>query len=839
MGRNTIDMEFNGHGSGNLHGSQSAPAQGALNTMSQTKSYDGGTSVAAEVEETESSQTHSSYSESGSQTNSFNSSTPEPLDLDSLEIHGNVKARSSPKEVKGEKSLKLWRPGGLSEKKTDLIRLNSQKMKDLNERIRNGLRNGKSASIEVRIDRKETPQIEESKPNNTNLDEEVNQSSLLKSAIGSESQALIKGKNIKKKTRGKGGDLGTDKGLLKSNSSINSIGNTIGSRVENRSSIASSIDSLKQDKKTIKREDSSIMQFVKLIDALVSPIESTPTPDETAVPESKRASSVVDIVTCNPDNGTLHRGLVEANGVELTPKNALGPLKPLVKVPVAAKDKAHRHKAFVQDIRENNDSKEVVVKVPQESLSLRQLEIQFMKDYTFMEKRAVDKHINFIQQYNRDVNVFGDIKIEPVDWIVLKDMIFNFFLFLKALPNPIVDTDLTQLIVEIMDEELQDDEKVTEFKKLFVLLPKQYSLQLKINFKHLHRLATVLTDLPEPLYSSISSFFANLLFRAPSRQNKAYQSTAETATIAISEAPTDTRPRRLYPTLQRNSNNKSLPPSPSINNLRSSQRDLRSPKIKGLWKEEELQNSRSSLLQELHNSRNSLLQETSSPLRGSCSSISSSLSNISTQNVPGFRAAIPESKLSQPPREFPIPANSPFSPKVDDLATESENSEMEAEFDSWFLSKVVKDMSNNAKTFKDTEKAHKQEKEKEKLQLQMKLEKKRQREKEELQERCRFLWGKVRLWVQRLGAKKLAEKLTARYKAIENEINERKGSINHVTYEKKVIIAEDQIADPDGFGWTHLSKEDLEAKIFLEETCSTATTAALKLILQNLEDLFE
>ncbi|KAJ3071495.1 hypothetical protein HDU98_005234 [Podochytrium sp. JEL0797] len=149
---------------------------------------------------------------------------------------------------------------------------------------------------------------------------------------------------------------------------------------------------------------------------------------------------------------------------------------------------------------------------------------------------------------------------------------------------------------------------------------------------------------------------------------------------------------------------------------------------------------------------------------------------------------------------------------------------LEYEFEQWFSSTKETEHEKELKAKQRGEEKDELAKE------QRKKDKKAQIAKDELNERVRVLWSKVRNWVFRMGAKKLHDRLVEGYKrALEEEAK---------TDKDPLIIEADLRPDPDGFGWTWLSKDDLNAKMFLEETVPSATSAALELILRHFAGVF-
>ncbi|KAI8619341.1 hypothetical protein BC830DRAFT_786252 [Chytriomyces sp. MP71] len=154
----------------------------------------------------------------------------------------------------------------------------------------------------------------------------------------------------------------------------------------------------------------------------------------------------------------------------------------------------------------------------------RELDVIFMRDFTFLEKRVTDTQINELnQKVIRDMNVFGSIFIRPVKWPALEEMIFNYFRFLRAQRTALIESDLASALVEVVEDDLSMDNILLEFRRLIRQLPRLAALKLKMNFIYLERLATVLEDIPAPLYPGISNLFATLFFRFPNRKNKLHE----------------------------------------------------------------------------------------------------------------------------------------------------------------------------------------------------------------------------------------------------------------------------------------------------------------------------
>ncbi|KAJ3083957.1 hypothetical protein HDU99_004622, partial [Rhizoclosmatium hyalinum] len=535
---------------------------------------------------------------------------------------------------------------------------------------------------------------------------------------------------------------------------------------------------------------------------------------------------------------------IRESEVQILPKSPKPPLGDLIKT--GKREKVKTHAEFLEDLRAEGEL-EVPIRPPEPVFTVQQLEKMMLADYTFLEKRSTDIQINRIHQNMKDMTVVANLKIEFIEWPRLRDMAYTLFKYHTAI-QCMADPYLMQLVVETMEEDSFSDEKrVMELKRLFGTVSKKERIFWKMAFSHLERfvsnrfyvfinvpyfktrICTSLNDIPAPLYKPFAGLFSTALFRFPSRHNKKYrqeqeerhkkeQEEAEAAEAAENPgllSPGLLSPHGASPAAQRRS------PRDSSGGVIRDQK-TGGALVKGLWDEDEL-------------------TERPKPRKRGLSINTLAKGNFgagtqSHEKARGFRNEIARETVFQPPAAIIIPENSPFSPN-----SKSEEKEAEAEFERWFASKDVKKefKLENERKMAEHEAEMKKEKMKEKMLEEMKKEKKKQREREALQERGRYLWAKVRNWVLTIGAAKLADKLFEGYARAMKEIQEEIGNSSEAAkiIQEGIIIKGQVKTDPDGFGWTFFRKEDLDAKIFLEETVPTATSAALELILKNLNTI--
>ncbi|KAJ3284886.1 hypothetical protein HDU79_007799 [Rhizoclosmatium sp. JEL0117] len=774
-----------------------------------------------------------------SRPNSYVGSSASGPGLVGLEIHGNLKMKQTPVLTAGSKAtpvnqskpIQLWKPAGSGSSPAKAVDFNaSGQAKDLSDREKAKLLKAGTRTVQGN-EQHEEPDLPLPPPSmspiisrSMNIDP-VNPAT--RRPRNGETSRILPKPGPDKDSQPISG-MGILNQPARNTSSITSISDRDSIMTAGRPSAEAPKKLPKQ--KTISHKGAK--QLFNLLTLHTSKDSRNDAPVDIREGQSTVVSSVQESLR---DDGTcltticessIKESSIRESEVQILPKSPKPPLGDLIKT--GKREKVKTHAEFLEDLRAEGEL-EVPMRPPEPVFTVQQLEKMMLADYTFLEKRSTDIQINRIHQNMKDMTVVANLKIEFIEWPRLRDMAYTLFKYHTAI-QCMADPYLMQLVVETMEEDSFSDEKrVMELKRLFGTVSKKERIFWKMAFSHLERICTSLNDIPAPLYKPFAGLFSTALFRFPSRHNKKYrqeqeerhkkeQEEAEAAEAAENPgllSPGLLSPHGASPAAQRRS------PRDSSGGVIRDQK-TGGALVKGLWDEDEL-------------------TERPKPRKRGLSINTLAKGNFgagtqSHEKVRGFRNEIARETVFQPPAAIIIPENSPFSPN-----SKAEEKEAEAEFERWFASKDVKKefKLENERKMAEHEAEMKKEKMKEKMLEEMKKEKKKQREREALQERGRYLWAKVRNWVLTIGAAKLADKLFEGYARAMKEIQEEIGNSSEAAkiIQEGIIIKGQVKTDPDGFGWTFFRKEDLDAKIFLEETVPTATSAALELILKNLNTI--
>ncbi|KAJ3024180.1 UNVERIFIED_CONTAM: hypothetical protein HDU68_008301 [Siphonaria sp. JEL0065] len=146
------------------------------------------------------------------------------------------------------------------------------------------------------------------------------------------------------------------------------------------------------------------------------------------------------------------------------------------------------------------------------------LRTQFVKDFAILEDRAVKEYQNFWDMRVRDMDVIPHYSLKPYSMEETTGMAWQSYVFLRALPSPIVDYDLGKRLLIVIETDWSTQDKLFEIQKMVAKLPKEAFLILKSTLTHLCRIS-VIQKSDHHLFRPISNIFAPIMLRIPSRKN--------------------------------------------------------------------------------------------------------------------------------------------------------------------------------------------------------------------------------------------------------------------------------------------------------------------------------
>ncbi|TPX67439.1 hypothetical protein CcCBS67573_g07515 [Chytriomyces confervae] len=155
--------------------------------------------------------------------------------------------------------------------------------------------------------------------------------------------------------------------------------------------------------------------------------------------------------------------------------------------------------------------------------ALHELRAQFVKDFTKMERRAMQEYQNYFDMQLRSVDAIPRSMVRSFSVAETLNMAWRCYQYFQSLPHALVPHAVALNLLLISETEWSLQEKLSEIQKVTAKLPKETFLVLKSAFTHLCRIAVAQKLEPENLFQAVSNAFAPVLFRVPSRQNSIYR----------------------------------------------------------------------------------------------------------------------------------------------------------------------------------------------------------------------------------------------------------------------------------------------------------------------------
>ncbi|KAI8839398.1 hypothetical protein BJ741DRAFT_599234 [Chytriomyces cf. hyalinus JEL632] len=154
---------------------------------------------------------------------------------------------------------------------------------------------------------------------------------------------------------------------------------------------------------------------------------------------------------------------------------------------------------------------------------LHELRARFVKDFTKMERRAMQEYQNYFDMQLRSVDAIPRSMVRSFSVAETLNMAWRCYQYFQSLPHALVPHAVALNLLLISETEWSLQEKLYEIQKVTAKLPKETFLVLKSAFTHLCRIAVAQRLDPENLFQAVSNTFAPVLFRVPSRQNSIYR----------------------------------------------------------------------------------------------------------------------------------------------------------------------------------------------------------------------------------------------------------------------------------------------------------------------------